>query len=206
MRDPAPAPSPLFRLALDIGPIAVFFLANTLASGPQIARALIATAAFMVAIVAAMAVSWWKFGRISPMLWFSGVLVIVFGAATLIFHNTTFIKVKPTVVYAMLAGLLAFGLATGRPMLKMMLETAYPGLTDIGWRKLTLNWAIFFGVMAVVNEVAWRTMAPGDDLARWAAFKLYAVTPATLIFAFANIPMLLRHGLTAETPPVPPEG
>ncbi|SOB87653.1 intracellular septation protein [Sphingomonas guangdongensis] len=199
-------PSTLFRLAIDIGPIAVFFAANQLAGGPQIARALIATAAFMVAILAAMAVSWVRLRHISPMLWLSGGLVIVFGALTLWFHDTTFIKVKPTLVYAMFAAVLGYGLASGRPTLKMMLEAAYPGLDATGWRKLTRNWAVFFVVMAVVNEVAWRTMAPGDDLTRWTAFKLWAVTPATLIFAFANIPMLLRHGLMAEAPvEVPPE-
>jgi intracellular septation protein len=202
-----PAPSPVFRLALDVGPLAVFFLVNSFAGGPQIARALTATVAFMVAIAAAMAVSRWKLGTISPMLWLSGGLVLVFGALTLWFHDTTFIKVKPTIVYAMLAAILGFGIATGRPMLKLMLEAAYPGLTEAGWRKLTVNWTIFFAVMAVTNEVAWRMLAPGDDLARWAAFKLYAVIPATLLFALANVPMLMRHGLMADAQaPVPPEG
>ena len=192
---------------MDIGPLAVFFAANYLASGPNIARAITATVAFMVAIVVAMVVSRWKLGQISPMLWLSGGLVIVFSALTLYFHDTTFIKVKPTIVYAMLAALLAFGVATGRPMLRLMLESAYPGLTDRGWYRLTVNWAIFFAAMALVNEIAWRTLAPADDLTRWAAFKLYAVTPATLIFAFANIPMLMKHGLTAEREtPLPPEG
>jgi intracellular septation protein len=202
---PTTPPSPLFRLGLDIGPLAVFFLVNTFAGGPPITRALTATAAFMVAIAVAMGLSRWRLGTISPMLWLSGGLVLVFGALTLLLHDTTFIKVKPSIVYAMMASLLGFGLATNRPMLKWMLEAAYPGLTDAGWRKLTQNWAIFFVVMAITNEVAWRTLAPGDDLTRWAAFKLYAVIPATLIFALANVPMLMRHGLMAD-PPVPPEG
>ena len=177
--------------------------------GPQITRLLAATTAFMVAIAVAMGVSHWKLGRISPMLWLSSALVFVFGGLTLYFHDATFIKVKPTIVYAMLAAVLAFGLATGRPMLKMLLETAYPGLTEQGWRKLTISWAIFFVVMAVANEIAWRAMAPNatDDLTRWAGFKLWVVVPTTFVFALANIPMLLKNGLTlGEDAPVPPEG
>ncbi|WP_326524205.1 inner membrane-spanning protein YciB [Sphingomonas sp.] len=205
---PEKPPSTGLRLAIDAGPLVVFFAVNQLASGPQIAKALTATVAFMVAIAVAMIVSRWKLGRVSPMLWLSGGLVLVFGALTLWFHDTTFIKVKPTIVYAMLAAVLGFGLATGRPLLKLLLESAYPGLSDLGWRRLTINWAIFFVVMAVANEVAWRMMSPDDDLTRWAAFKLWAVLPATFIFALANIPMLLKHGLLLEdreTPPIPPE-
>ncbi|MBN2972238.1 septation protein IspZ [Roseomonas aeriglobus] len=201
------APSTLLRLGIDAGPLVVFFAVNQLAPGPQIAKALTATVAFMIAIAAAMVVSRVKLGRISPMLWFSGGLVLVFGALTLYFHDTTFIKVKPTIVYAMLAGILAFGVVTGRPMLKLMLESAYPGLTEQGWRKLTISWAAFFTVMAVANEVAWRVLAPGDDLSRWAAFKLWVVMPATFLFAMANIPMLLKNGLAVDgDTPVPPEG
>lgn len=200
------APSTLLRLGIDAGPLVVFFATNQLAPGPQIAKALTATVAFMIAIAAAMVVSRVKLGRISPMLWFSGGLVLVFGAMTLYFHDTTFIKVKPTIVYVMLASILAFGLATGRPMLKTMLESAYPGLTEAGWRKLTISWAIFFTAMAVANEIAWRILAPGDDLTRWAGFKLWIVMPATFLFALANVPMLLKNGLTVDDAPVPPEG
>ncbi len=203
-------PSPALRLAIDIGPLVVFFAVNFLMPGPQITRVLAATTAFMVAIAVAMGVSHWKFGRISPMLWLSGGLVLVFGSLTLWFHDATFIKMKPTIVYAMLAAVLGFGLATGRPMLQTMLESAYPGLTPLGWRKLTINWTAFFIAMAVLNETVWRITAPnsGDDLTFWAGFKLWGAVPLTMIFAFANIPMLLKHGLTLgdEPPPVPPEG
>ena len=203
---PQKKPSAGLRLAIDAGPLVVFFAVNQLAGGPQLVRALTATAAFMVAIAVAMIVSRIKLGRISPMLWLSGGLVVVFGGLTLWFRDTTFIKVKPTLVYAMLSAVLAFGLATGRPLLQTMLESAYPGLTSLGWRKLTVNWAVFFAVMAVANEIAWRVLAPGDDLTRWAAVKLWVALPATFVFALANIPMLLKHGLMIEEARVPPEG
>ena len=208
---PRPAPSPGLRMAIDYGPLIVFFLVNSFTPGPQLARILAATAAFMVAMGVAMGVSWWKARHISPMLWIAGGFVLVFGGLTLYFHDSTFIKMKPTVVYALFAIVLGYGLATKKPLLQMLLETAYPGLTPKGWRLLTINWTIFFVGMAILNEVVWRSLAPGpqDDLTSWAAFKLWGAIPMTLVFAMLNIPMLLKHGLQLEKPedaPIPPEG
>ena len=215
-------PSPTLRAAIDYGPLAVFFLANfllpaalaiRLVSGVSdvlaglsaeqartIARVLVATGAFMVATVAAMVVARAKTGRIPPMLWISGGLVVVFGGLTLWFRDERFLQMKPTFVYLLLAGALAFGLATGRPLLQALLGSAYPGLTAAGWRKLTRNWALFFAAVAVANEVVWRSF--GWDV--WVAYKLWGAIPLTLVFAVANVPMLLRHGLQTEAP-VPPQ-
>ena len=196
--------SPLFRLALDYGPLLVFFIVNFAGSGPAMARVIEATVAFMIAMILAIVISWVKTRHVSPMLWISGALVLVFGGLTLYFHDDRFIKMKPTFVYAIFAGVLAFGMATGRPLLQSLLETAYPGLDAVGWRKLTRNWAAFFVVMAVLNEAVWRTQT--TDF--WVGFKLWGVTPMTLIFAFANIPMLMKHGLKTggdAVGDVPPE-
>ena len=198
-----PPINPGLRLAIDIAPLAVFFIVNFMSSGPQIARLLAATVAFMVASVIAMIVSRWKTGRISPMLWMTGTLVLVFGGLTLYFHDETFIKIKPTFVYSSFAAILAFGLATGRPLLQSLLEAAYPGLTETGWRKLTINWAIFFVFMALLNEAVWRNTSTDT----WVAFKLWGAIPLTMIFAIANVPMLMKHGLnTGQEAPIPPEG
>lgn len=206
--DTKPPVSPLFRMALDYGPLLVFFVANLLAGKiglpdmvDSLAQVIIASAAFMIASVAAIIVSKWKTGHISPMLWLSAGLVVVFGALTLYFRDDTFIKMKPTIVYAMFSAILTFGLLTGRPLLQQLLETAYPGLSATGWRKLTVNWAIFFAFMAVLNEVVWRH----STWDFWVGFKLWGAVPLTLIFAAANIPMLLRHGLQVEKDaPLPP--
>ncbi len=200
--------SPLFRMALDYGPLVVFFVANLLAGKiglpdmiDSLAQVIIASAAFMIASVIAIIVSKWKTGHISPMLWLSAGLVVVFGALTLYFRDDTFIKMKPTIVYAMFSAILTFGLVTGRPLLQQLLETAYPGLSAPGWRKLTINWAAFFAFMAVLNEVVWRH----SSWDFWVGFKLWGAVPLTLLFALANIPMLLRHGLTlGEDTPLPP--
>lgn len=219
--------SPGIRMFVDYAPLVVFFAVNFLVpasvsmrlvaamsgflsdldrmSALVIARVIVATVAFVIATVAAMVVSKIKLGRISPMLWLSGGLVVVFGGLTVYFHDPRFIQMKPTIVYLAFAAVLAFGLVTGRPLLEGLLGTAYPGLRAEGWRKLTRNWAVFFVVMAVLNELVWRTM--GWDV--WVMYKLWGAIPLTLAFAVANVPMLLRHGLQVADETVvakPPEG
>jgi len=200
-----PAISPALRMAIDFGPLITFFAVNSLASGPQIARILTATVAFMVAMVVALAVSWWRTRHISPMLWITGLLVLVFGGLTLYYHDQTFIQIKPTIVYAMFAVILGYGLVTNKPLLQMLLESAYPGLSAKGWRLLTINWTGFFIAMAVLNEVMRHLL----DWDKWVLFKTWGVIPLTVIFAMLNIPMLLKHGLQLdkqEGAPIPPEG
>jgi len=204
-----PKVSPGLRMAIDYAPLLIFFGVNFLAPGPQIERVLAATASFMVASAIAMIVSRWKTGHISPMLWLSGTLVLIFGGLTLWFHNPNFIKMKPTFVYTIFAIVLGFGLVTRRPLLKLLLETSYPGLDEKGWHKLTINWMIFFVLMAVANEAVWRITAPemNSDLRIWTLYKFPGCVIITFVFALANIPMLMKHGLTVDAPvEVPPEG
>jgi intracellular septation protein len=194
-------PTGLARLAIDVGPLLVFFLANFLAPVPGALKIFVATGAFMAAMVAALCFAAIRYRYVSPLLLFSAVMVVALGGLTIWLHNETFIKIKPTIYYALVSGLLAFGLATGRPLLKAVLGGAYPGLDEQGWRKLTRNWAIFFAVMAVINEAVWRNSS--TDF--WIAFKLWGAIPATLLFAVANVPMLMRHGLTTDDPVKPVE-
>ncbi|AIT08045.1 septation protein A [Sphingomonas taxi] len=212
-------------MGVEYGPLLVFFAVNFLfpaslamrivASGTGflsdldragalvIAKVIVATTAFVIATVIAMVVSKSKLGTISPMLWISGGFVVVFGGLTVWFHDPRFIQMKPSFVYGMFAAVLAFGLITGRPLLQGLLGTAYPGLDAQGWRKLTRNWALFFVAMAALNEAVWRN----TNWDFWVGFKLWGAIPLTLLFAFANIPMLLRHGLNTDDPQagIPPE-
>lgn len=221
----APASSPGLRMGIEYGPLLVFFAANFLfpsglamrlvgasttflsdmdrAGALVIARVIVATVAFVLATVAAMVVSRVRLGRVSPMLWISGAFVVLFGGLTVYFHDPKFIQMKPTFVYGMFAAVLGYGLFSGRPLLEGLLGAAYPGLTAEGWRKLTRNWAMFFLFMAALNEAVWRSTS--WDF--WVGFKLWGAIPLTLLFAFANIPMLLRHGLTTDdaTPTLPPQ-
>ena len=176
------------RLLLDIGPLILFFVANAKFG------VFTATAVFIVAILIAMMVSLALTRRVTALQLFSAVMVVVMGGLTLYFHNETFIKIKPTIYYAFVAAILGFGLIADKPILKSVLGSAYPGLDAAGWSKLTRNWALFFAVMAAVNEAVWRTTS--TDF--WIGFKLWGAIPATLLFALANVPMLMRHGLTQD--------
>ena len=192
---PPKSPGAAGRLLLDLGPLLVFFLVNFLAPVPDVSRIFVATGAFMVAMLAAMAVSQIRYRFISPLLWFSALMVVVLGGLTLWLHDETFIKIKPTIYYAVVTALLVFGMATGRNLLKAVLGSAYPGLSERGWHLLTRNWAAYFAVMAVLNEVVWRTQTTNF----WVSFKLWFFLPATFVFAALNVPMLMRHGLGAES-------
>ena len=194
MTGKAKEPAGLSKLLIDIGPLIVFFVTNFLAPVPGPLKIFVATGAFMAAMVAAMIYSALRYGRISPLLLFSGFMVVILGGLTIWLHNDTFIKLKPTIYYLMVSGLLFFGLRTGRPLLKAVLGSAYPGLDEEGWRLLTRNWAWFFAVMAVLNEAVWRNTT--TDF--WIGFKLWGAIPLTFLFAAANVPMLIRHGLTKE--------
>ncbi|WP_109357036.1 septation protein IspZ [Sphingorhabdus sp. EL138] len=179
--------------ALDFGPLLVFFLTYKFAvpGDNPVLSAIYGTAAFMVAIVIAVIVSKWKLGKISPMLWLSAVLVIGFGALTIYFNDPRFIQIKPTIIYLGFAVILGVGLLRGKAMLKYLLQAAYEGLSDEGWLKLSRNWAIFFVAMAVLNE-AMRLSLTFD---MWLTLKVWGITILSFIFAIANVPMLMRHGL-----------
>jgi len=193
MSDPK-EPQGAGRLLIDLGPLLVFFLVNFLAPVPSVMKIFVATGAFMVAMVAAMLFSAIRYRRISPLLWFSGLMVVILGGLTIWLHNESFIKMKPTLYYVLVSGLLWFGLVTDRPLLQRVLGSTYPGLDERGWAKLTRNWAAFFAFMAVLNELVWRNSS--TDF--WVGFKLWGAIPLTFLFALANVPMLLRHGLVQE--------
>jgi intracellular septation protein len=182
------------KLLIDLGPLLVFFLVNFFAPVPAVMKIFVATGAFMIAMVAAMLFSAIRYRSISPLLWFSGAMVVILGGLTIWLHDETFIKMKPTIYYVLVAGLLAFGLATGKPLLQNVLGSTYPGLDEKGWNKLTRNWAIFFALMACLNEAVWRN----STTSFWIGFKLWGALPLTFLFAAANIPMLMRHGLMKE--------
>lgn len=184
-------------LALDFGPLLVFFLTYKGAgwfwgAGNPVTAMTLGTGAFMAAIVVAVIVSKVKLGRISPMLWLSAMLILFFGGLTIYFHDQRFIQIKPTIIYAFFAIMLFGGLVRGKALLKYLLQAAYDGLTDEGWRKLSRNWAFFFLAMAFANEAMRRSMS----FDAWLAIKVWGVTIVSVLFAAANIPMLMRHGLT----------
>lgn len=202
-------------LALDFGPLLIFFLTYKGAgwiwgSGNPITAMTFGTAAFMLSIVIAVIISKVKLGRVSPMLWLSAMLILFFGGLTIYFHDQRFIQLKPTIIYAFFALMLFAGLLRGQPLLKFLLQAAYDGLTHEGWMKLSRNWAFFFVFMAIANEAMRRSMS----FDTWLAVKVWGVTIVSVIFAGANVPMLMRHGLKIGEEPAsedigktsPPQG
>lgn len=196
------AKSSWINLLVDYGPLLVFFLAykhftpkDAADSGVGAVVAVTkGTMAFMVATVIALAVSKWRLGKVSPMLWLSTVLIIGFGTLTVLLGDPFWIQVKPTAIYLLFAAVLFGGLFRGKAMLRVLLESAFDGLDDDGWRKLSRNWAFFFLFLAALNEVL-RHALTFDG---WLMAKLWGVTGLSFLFTFAQIPMLMRHGLGEE--------
>ena len=195
--------NPFLKLVLDLGPLLLFFFANAKPAlfapwvAPLIPAAVatgersgifVATAVFMIAILVALAISYVLTRRLPVMAMVSAVVVVVFGGATLIFQNETFIKLKPTIIYLLFAGTLFGGLIFRKQLLATVFDQMFH-LTAEGWRKLTVRWALFFLVLAVLNEIVWRTQSTDT----WVTFKVFGVMPLTFVFAALQYPLLMKH-------------
>ena len=179
--------NPLLKLLVEAGPLVVFFVANARFD------IFVGTAAFMVAIVFALAVSW-RFERKLPTVpLFSAVIVLIFGGLTLWLADETFIKLKPTIINAAFAAALFGGLAFGKYLLKPLFGAAFQ-VDDEGWRLLTWRWALFFVGMAALNEIVWRTVSTDT----WVSVKLFVYLPLTFVFAIAQTPLIMRRALPEE--------
>jgi intracellular septation protein len=180
--------NPALKLVLDIGPLVLFFAANARFG------IFIATAVFMVAVLVALGVSYATTKHIAVMPLVTAVIVSVFGGLTLVLHDDTFIKLKPTIIYLLFGGTLAAGLAFGKSFLGVLFDSVFD-LTDEGWRKLTWRWVFFFFALAVLNEIVWRNFSTDA----WVSFKLFGVVPLTLLFGAAQYPLLQRHARGDKT-------
>jgi intracellular septation protein len=200
-RDPADPKrkhmNPLLKLALELGPLMVFFFANS--RGEWLAETFpalgefggplfVATGLFMIATAISLSVSWLMVRSLPIMPLVSGVVVFVFGALTLYLQDEIFIKMKPTIVNTLFGAVLLGGLFFGKSLLGYVFDEAFK-LDAEGWRKLTLRWGLFFLFLALVNEVVWRLFSTDA----WVAFKVWGIMPITLIFTFSQMPLIMRH-------------
>ena len=177
-----PKLNPILKLTLDVGPLVLFFVANS--------RFGIfgATGAFMAAVVAALLVSYTMTRQWPIMPVVTAIVVLVFGGLTLALHDETFIKLKPTIIYVLFGGILLGGYILEKPFLAILFDSMFH-LTPEGWRKLTLRWALFFLALAVLNEAIWRTQS--TDF--WVNFKLFGFVPITFVFVALQYPLLMRY-------------
>lgn len=194
-------PSGWLNLLVDYGPLLVFFAvywfyapADKEDTIGTLFAVVHSTGAFIVAAIAALVFSKVKLGRISPMLWLSTGLIVVFGAITIWTGEQWVIQAKPTAVYLISAIALIVGWLRGKALLKWLLEAAFEGLDEEGWLKLSRNWGFFFLFLAALNEVLRHTLSFGD----WLTAKIWVFVPLSFLFTFTQLPMLLRHGLAAD--------
>jgi intracellular septation protein len=197
--EPTPAKkaaSGWLNVLIDYGPLLVFFVTYKVYSSDhaEIFAVIRGTGAFIVAAIAALAISKWRLGKVSPMLWLSTALIVGFGSVTIFLRDEFWIQVKPTVIYLLFAAALLIGYWRGKAVLKWLLEAAFDGLSDEGWMKLSRNWGYFFLFLAALNETLRQTLSFGG----WLAAKLWVFLPLSFLFTFAHLPMLMRHGLGAE--------
>jgi intracellular septation protein len=184
----------LMKLALEMGPLVLFFLVNAkFGIFP-------ATGVLMAAVLIALAVSWFTLGKLPIMPVVSAVAVTVLGALTFWFDSDMFIKLKPTIVNSIFGAVLLGALAMGKPLLPVVLDSMLH-LTEEGWRKLTFRWGVFFFVLAALNEIVWRTQT--TDF--WVSFKVFGVMPLTMLFAISQAPLIMRHELRGEAAANEPE-
>ena len=206
-RDPADPKrkeiNPILKLALELGPLMVFFFANSRgewlverfpALGSLGGPLFVATALFMAATAIALTASWVLTRTLPIMPLVSGVVVFVFGALTLYLHSEIFIKMKPTIVNTLFGAVLLGGLAFGKSLLGYVFDSAFK-LDAEGWRKLTLRWGLFFIFLAVVNEVVWRIFSTDT----WVAFKVWGIMPITILFTMSQMPLIMKHSLEEPT-------
>jgi intracellular septation protein len=205
--------NPTLKLALDIGPLLLFFVANSKpalflpvvapllpagAAAGERGGIFVATAVFMTTIVIALAISYALTRHLPIMPLITAVIVLVFGSLTLVLHDELFIKLKPTIIYVLFGSVLLGGLAFGKPLLGTVFDSVYH-LSEEGWRRLTLRWAGFFFALAVLNEIVWRTQT--TDF--WVSFKVFGVLPLTFLFAAAQFPLMSKYAVPERDPKEP---
>ena len=176
------------KLLIDFGPLVAFFVTYYVAGRYQPELGIYwATGVLMAATVVALAASRLLLGRFSLPPLVTAALVVVFGGLTIWLQDPSFVMMKPTFINLLFAGVLAYGLVTGRPLLKLVMGEALK-LTDEGWHKLSMRWLGFFVAMAALNEVVWRNFTQPT----WVNFKV-GILPLTLLFAVAQVGLIRRH-------------
>jgi intracellular septation protein len=179
--------NPIVKFVLELGPLALFFAVYSRLG------IFAATGVLMAGVVVTLGVSYAMLRRFPIMPLVTAAVVLIFGSLTLVFHDQTLIKIKPTALYLLFGAALFAGLWLKKPLLKILFDGALH-VTEEGWRRLTWRWAFFFVALAILNEIVWRTQT--TDL--WVKFKTFGLMPITLLFALAQAPLIMRFETKEE--------
>jgi len=174
---------------LDLGPLVAFLIAYYMFGKDM----MLALPVIMVTTTIALAISYLQSRKVRVMPVITLVMVLVFGGLALYFDNPVFFMIKPTLIYLLFAGGLIGGLIFGQYFLKVVFEGAFE-MPEPVWRNLTFRWAIFFVFLAGLNELVWRTF--GEAI--WVNFKVFGFLPLTILFAMANMPMMMKYMVKEE--------
>ncbi len=172
----------IFKLLIDIGPLAIFFVFYT--------RSDLKTAIlpFMIATIIAVLFSYIIEKKIPIMPTVGAVIILIFGGLTIYFDNETFFKMKPTIINLLFAGILYGGIILNKSLLRYLLGAALK-LQDEGWDILTKRWIGFFIALAILNEIVWRTQT--TDI--WVNFKVFGILPITFIFTLTQFSTIKKY-------------
>ena len=178
---------PIIKFVADFGPLLIFFTIyfnneNDLKT---------AIPPFIVATLIALIVIYFLEKRIPMVPLVSGILITFFGGLTLYFDNKVFFYMKPTIINILFAAVLFFGrYFTQKPLLKIFFQSAFE-LEDEGWKKLNYRWIYFFILIAILNEIVWRTQSE----AFWVNFKVWGMLPISFLFAASQVPLINKYKL-----------
>jgi intracellular septation protein len=178
---------PWLKIALELGPLIVFFVVNGKFG------IFWATGVLMAGVLLTLGVSWAITKHLPAMPIVTAVLVLVFGGLTIFLQNETFIKLKVTILYSLFGAALIGALYFGKLLLPIVFDMAIH-IDDAGWRKLTWRWGLFFFFLAGLNEVMRRILTTDD----WVNFKVFGILPLTILFAVAQAPLIMRHEIPVE--------
>ena len=172
------------RNFVDYSPLVVFLIAY-FATGRNIADA---TWGLVAGSAVALAVGFAVERRIAPLPLVAGGAALVFGGLSLIFHDPRILKIKPTVMNGLFGIALLGGLAMSKNPIKLLLGDAFE-MPPASWRQLTINYALLFFGLAILNEIVWRTQPE----ATWVVFRFPGMMILTFVFSLAHTPLLMKH-------------
>ena len=171
-----------YKSLLEMGPLILFFAVN------YFYGIFAGTAILVVSTIISLVISRVLYKSIPMLAAFGCVAVVLFGSLTLIFDNDLFIKIKPTVVSLIIAGILLLGKVMGKNPLALVMQSSIT-LEEEGWTKLTWLWVFMFIVMAIANEIAWRNLTTDQ----WVSFKAFGIPVLSVFFGLLSLPILKKY-------------